>query len=31
MTLTIPEGTFRGYCDVPGHKDLGMVLTVVAK
>jgi nitrite reductase (NO-forming) len=31
VTLTIPKGTYQGYCDVPGHKELGMVLTVVAK
>src|SRR5579875_2892790 len=31
VTLTIPKGTYQGYCDVPGHKELGMVLTVVAR
>jgi uncharacterized cupredoxin-like copper-binding protein/mono/diheme cytochrome c family protein len=31
VKLTAPEGTYEYYCNVPGHKEAGMVGTLVAK
>ena len=31
ITATAKPGTYKFYCDIPGHKELGMVATVTAK
>ncbi len=29
--VVLKKGTYQGYCMVPGHKELGMVITVAVK
>ncbi len=29
--LVLKKGTYQGYCMVPGHKEIGMVITIVVK
>lgn len=29
--LVLKTGTYQGYCMVPGHKEIGMVMTIVVK
>jgi nitrite reductase (NO-forming) len=31
IEVTLPAGTHQAVCDIPGHKEAGMVMTVVAK
>ncbi len=31
FTAIVKAGTYQVYCDVPGHKDIGMVATLAAK
>ncbi|HYM69927.1 MAG TPA: cupredoxin domain-containing protein [bacterium] len=31
VLVTLKPGTYQVYCDVPGHKELGMVLSIVVK
>jgi plastocyanin len=31
ITATTKPGTYKFYCDIPGHKELGMVVTITAK
>jgi uncharacterized cupredoxin-like copper-binding protein/mono/diheme cytochrome c family protein len=31
VTLTAPEGTYEYYCNIPGHKEAGMVGTLIAR
>lgn len=29
--LVLKKGTYQGYCMVPGHKEIGMVITIAVK
>ncbi len=31
LTINLKPGTYQVYCDVPGHKELGMVSTITVK
>jgi uncharacterized cupredoxin-like copper-binding protein/mono/diheme cytochrome c family protein len=31
VTFTAPEGTYEYYCNIPGHKEAGMVGTLIAR
>ncbi len=31
LTVNLNPGTYQVYCDVPGHKELGMVSTITVK
>ena len=31
VTVNLKPGTYQAYCNVPGHKQIGMVATIVVK
>lgn len=31
LEVTLPAGSHQAVCDIPGHKEAGMVMTIVAK
>lgn len=31
IAVTLKRGTYQAYCDVPGHKEAGMTLTIMVK